>query len=369
MSPDGAYGGPLRVAVNQSKELIGRGHEVRLVAGASGFDRALPSEVEGVPARLFRAGPVLPGGGFGSFYAPSMQSWLRKNAAGFDVAHIHFARDFVVPLAAHAVRKARVPYVLQCHGMISPKTSPAFRLFDVAFVNRSLHDARAIFYLTPREKNDLLAMRTPSALLRPLVNGVPLAIPEALRAVEPSDTVEVLYLSRLHPRKRPELFAAAAQELVDVLKGKARFSIVGPDGGSRSKIESILYADPAPDSLTLEGAIPPADTLARILQCDVFVLPSIDEPFPMAVLEAMSLGKPVIVTSSCGLAPLIEEFQAGIVIDEHERSLVPAIKNLIEDPALRKRMGERARLAVRRHFSMEAIGDALVSSYTESTSE
>lgn len=55
VTPDGVFGGPVRVAVDDVRELRRRGHDAVVVAAASGFDGSLPDHVEDVPARLFPA--------------------------------------------------------------------------------------------------------------------------------------------------------------------------------------------------------------------------------------------------------------------------------------------------------------------------
>jgi glycosyltransferase involved in cell wall biosynthesis len=83
----------------------------------------------------------------------------------------------------------------------------------------------------------------------------------------------------------------------------------------------------------------------------------------MAILEAMSVGLPVIVTDSCGLAPLIDDTHSGIVVDDSVESLAEAMRRLILDTELRENMGRAARQAVQDRFSMEAIGRELVRMY------
>ena len=70
LSPDGAYGGPARVALNQSAELIRRGHDVTVAAATRGY-RVPPTELNGVPVRLFAARTLLPGTGFAGMGAPA----------------------------------------------------------------------------------------------------------------------------------------------------------------------------------------------------------------------------------------------------------------------------------------------------------
>ena len=123
LSPDGAYGGPARVALNQSAELIGRGHDVTVVGAARGY-REVPTELNGVPVKLFAARTLLPRTGFAGMGAPGLGRWLRSNWAGFDVIHIHFARELVVLPVAAAARRRGIPYVLQTHGMVVPSNHP-----------------------------------------------------------------------------------------------------------------------------------------------------------------------------------------------------------------------------------------------------
>ena len=95
LCPDGAYGGPARVALNQSAELIGQGHNVTVAAATRGY-RIVPAELDGVPVRLFAARTLLPGTGFAGLVAPTLSRWFRRNRNSYDIIHIHFGRDLVV---------------------------------------------------------------------------------------------------------------------------------------------------------------------------------------------------------------------------------------------------------------------------------
>jgi len=98
-------------------------------------------------------------------------------------------------------------------------------------------------------------------------------------------------------------------------------------------------------------------------------LPSIDEPFPMSVLEAASLGLPVIVTNTCGLAEPIIESDAGIVVDESMKGLVGGIRSLLADEGARDRAGTGARIMASTRFGMDAVAGSLETAYSESSDE
>jgi glycosyltransferase involved in cell wall biosynthesis len=96
----------------------------------------------------------------------------------------------------------------------------------------------------------------------------------------------------------------------------------------------------------------------------VYVLPSVDEPYPMSVLEAMSVGLPVVVTDTCGLAPLIAESGCGIVVGSDDiESLVDAVSTILQTPGLADEMGENARRTVAQRLGMSAVADTLEQNY------
>jgi glycosyltransferase involved in cell wall biosynthesis len=96
------------------------------------------------------------------------------------------------------------------------------------------------------------------------------------------------------------------------------------------------------------------------------VLPSVDEPYPMSVLEALSLGLPVVITSSCGLAPLVQESNAGFVTDGTIEALRAAVDRLLGDPALRESMSASARELASTRLSMATVTDTLEDIYAHS---
>ena len=359
VTPDGAYGGPVRVAVNQVRTLVEAGHDVTLAAGARGFGAALPAEYDGVDVKLFPAHTLMPKTGFAGLWSPRMLRWLRGAAESYDVAHIHLARDLITLPAARILRRARTPYVTQTHGMIDESSNPLSRPLDALLTRPVLTGARTIFSLTPDERHSLEQLIGSSPRIVDLPNGVPQLNDAQEHSIADSD--EVLFLARLHPPKRPELFAKVA--VAAVRRGTSfRFSIVGPDEGSGRAVAAIVD-DSGLSSVRIEGPVEPQQAADRMAQCAIYVLPSVDEPFPMSVLEALSLGKPVVITESCGLADAVRDAEAGIVIGEEEQDLADAIDLLVNDHELRRRMGSNASALALRSFSMTSVAERLQEVY------
>lgn len=359
-SPDGAYGGPARVAANQAKALRERGHEVTLLGGARGFEQ-LPETYDGVPARLFPVTRLVPGAGFAGLTSRGLAAHLLRHARDFDVVHIHLARDLVTLPAAQIARAMGVPFVAQTHGMIDASSKPLARPLDRFLTRPLLSSASRVLHLTPREASDLReVVGGRSIRLQALPNGVPLAKETAPR---PDRPIDVLFLARLHKRKRPQVFVEAAHLLADQFPA-VTFSVVGPDEGEEESVRELARRfDPDGTHIRIEGPLQPHETAERMRQSAVYVLPSEDEPFPMSVLEAMALGVPVVINDDCGLASAVGEAKAGVIVDGSVASVARAISTLLQDGSERRTRGRNASELVRESFSMEAIAERLEEIY------
>lgn len=354
VSRDGAYGGPTTVAFAQCHALS-QIHHVTLAAGS---DQASASEGSAPYNTRFKRA-YKPLRSFGSLVSPSLVYWLARNARTFDVVHIHLARDFLVMPAALICRLMRVPYVVQTHGMINPARGFVDKLYDLAFTRAVLRGASRLFYLTSVESANLTAMRGPDRL-QELRNAVPVPADVKPRSTAPSP-FSVLFCSRLHKRKRPELFVAAAHELDRRDPGHYRFRVVGPDGGELQIIQDASMSFPDAN-FSYEGAVAPAEVFSVLEKADVLVLPSIDEPFAMIILEALASGVPVVIDETCGLAPLVSGRPGVRVVNSTTDSLADAVVS-IRSTYLQD--SQEARQIVAENFSLDALGKQLQAVYKE----
>jgi glycosyltransferase involved in cell wall biosynthesis len=354
VSPDGAFGGPARVALNQSAELVRRGHDVLLAAGAKGYPLST-REVDGVPVRLFAARTLVPGTGFPGMGAPGLASWFRHTRTCFDTVHIHFGRDLVVLPMAMSARRRHIPYVLQTHGMVVPSGHPLAGPLDAVCTRRALRGAEAVLYLTEQERSQVSEVaRAPLNLIQ-VGNGVP----DYSTASKPPGPPEVLFVARLHARKHPMKFVDMAKTLLG--EGlNARFTLVGPDEGEGAAVRAAIGAE---QRIAWEGPLPPAAIATRMAAAAIYVLPSEREPYPMSVLEAMSVGLPVVISADCGLAPLVERARCGVVTDGETPAFVAAVRSMLTDEAAARAMGKRARETALSEFGMRAIGEQLIDIY------
>lgn len=360
-TPDGSYGGPTRVALNLCRELACRGHSVVLAGASSGYRGTPPDEIDGVACEFHPARQLIPGLGFAGMTSPRMLQRLVPTIGEYDLVHVHLSREFVtLPIAVTAMLRG-VPYVLQTHGMIDRSSRTLAAPLDLALTRPALRNANRVLYLTKTEQRELEQFARCDLSVTRLRNGVPDYGRLAMTPRSEGALPEVLYLARLHPRKRPDVFARVAKRLLD--QGvRAKFTLVGPVGEAAAAVRAVIAT--SSNEITYEGPVAPDAAPARLARSSVYVLPSIDEPYPMSVLEAMSVGRPVIVTSSCGLADDIKRTECGLVVDESETALERAILHYLENPSAAEAAGRAGREAAEKYFSIKTIGDELEQIYT-----
>jgi len=344
-SSDGAFGGPLSVAMQQCRELARLGHHVTLLAG---WDGELQLEVPGTRVILARARRIA-GAGFSGIYAPQLSRWLRRNRASVDIVHVHLGRHLVDLTVAKTAQDLGLPVVVQTHGMVMPDSRPAVSLLDGVFTRRVLRRAEAVLTLSEEETAGVRQVQ-PAATIRPVQNGVAPVERERKSAVGDH---EVLFLSRLHPRKRVMAFAEASLQIV-TRHPSARFSVVGPDEGDLDQLNKFM-ARHSELPMRYEGSVPPGEGSRRIAEADVFVLPSVGEVFPMALLEALAAGTPVVMNADCAIAPALERTGAALVTDGTPGALASAVARLLEDPSLRASMQAAGRKMVEGEFGSRAV--------------
>ncbi|MEU9484840.1 glycosyltransferase [Streptomyces decoyicus] len=356
VSDDGAYGGPVSVATGQLGELASRGHEVELISLWRGRG-ASPRTVDGVPLRARPARTLVPGQGFLGLFHPGLLPLLWRSVGRAGALHLHAGRDLVSLAALVVAVVRRRPFVVQTHGMVQPRRSAVARLFDRVYVPL-LRRAAAGLVLTDEEEAGLRQVLGPRGprLVR-LPNGVRARPLDAER----SET-DVLFLARLQSRKRPEAFVRMAA-LVHRKRPEVSFTLHGSDEGRLAEVRRLIADEGLGEVVTYGGALDHDAAVRRTARATVYVLPSVDEPFPMSVLESLAVGTPVVCTDSCGIAAALQRREAALVTDGSPEELAEAVLRLLEDRTLREGLTVAGRAAVEAEFSLAAVTDRLEERY------
>ena len=176
------------------------------------------------------------------------------------------------------------------------------------------------------------------------------------------DSIVVTMIARLIAPKGVRQFVQAAERL----KGKACFVLIGePDPGN---LDSLTWEE-IQEYVRRGVVLAPGwqrDVIPWLAITDIFVLPSYREGTPVTVLEAMAMGLPVVATNVPGCREAVIHEETGFLVPPRDvDKLIRAIQKLVEDPALRRRMGEAGRARVVQYFAVERVVEQYLDLYVE----
>lgn len=370
------YGGPTQVCLELCQELARSGERVSIYTtnldGPGTLD--VPSDVpvwtNAVEIRYF---PVQTP----RRYAMSLPlaRALRRAIPRQDLVHIHSLYFFPSTVAAHYCRRAGVPYVVRPHGTLDPYHFRHHRgrkwVYERLFEWRNLNRAAAIHFTTHEEE----ALTRPLGLTAPGVVVSPGVHAERYGEGDPVETAFrdewpetrgrriVLFLGRLNQKKGLDLLATAFGQLARQ-HADVHLVLAGPDNdGYGRAVERWLKAEGVLHRTTFTGMLLGPRKVAALRAADVFVLPSYTENFGVAVVEAMASGLPIVISDRVNIWREVADARAGVVVRGDASEVARAVAVLLNDPAERIAMGERARRLAAERFSWPAAGARMVEVY------
>jgi glycosyltransferase involved in cell wall biosynthesis len=289
---------------------------------------------------------------------------LRRAAEGSDVLHVHGLWEEVQHRAAREARRAGRPYVFRPCGMLDPWSLSQGRLRKALYLRWRLRadlDGAAALHFTSPTEADLtrpLALRAP-ALVEP--NGIDLDEFDRLpapgtfrsRHVISPGTPLVLFLSRLHPKKGLDLLLPA---LANCGVADAVLAVAGPDeSGMRLGLEAEANRLGLSGRVFFTGMLRGQEKAAALVDADLFVLPSYQENFGVAVVEALAAGTPVVVSDQVNIHADIHAAGVGGVVPTAVAPLAAELARWLTDAGLRRDAAARAPAFVRRRYSWNEI--------------
>jgi glycosyltransferase involved in cell wall biosynthesis len=374
-APAWKHGGPIRAVHGLCKALAARGHEVAVFTtdvdtGGAVVEAVATGEavrLDGVavhyfPVRLRRL-----------YDSPRMARALRDQVARFDAVHLHSVFLCPTALAARAAERAGVPYLVAPRGMLVPdllrrrgrwRKALWLRLVE----RRTLARAAGLHVTSALEATEAgrLGLPLPPVFLVP--NGVEPAVYRPEAAVSPAVRALLdggpffLFLGRLSWKKGLDRLIPAL-----VHAPGAVLAVAGNDEeGYRPKLERLAMETGltgVADRVVFLGAVDGADKTALLARATALVLPSYSENFGNSVLESMAAGRPVVVTPEVGLADVVREAAAGIVVDGDPARLGPALRDLLADPVQADALGRRGADEAARRFGWDAVAAEMETVY------
>ena len=249
-----------------------------------------------------------------------------KAGRNVDLVHAHW-----LPSALPAIATGK-PFVVQLWGTDAELARRA------RFLSRRLL-RRARLVLCPSQTLAEVARELGGAEVRVIPAGVD--VPEFVN--EPDVPPHVLYVGRLSEEKGVAEFLEATNGLRRVIVG---------DGPLR---DGVLEA---------VGFVPPGELGPYYERAAVVVCPSRREGYGVVAREAMAYGRPVVATAVGGLLEAVEDGVTGLLVPSRDpAALRAALVRLLDDPALRRRLGASGREQARERFSWSVATGATIAAY------
>ena len=287
---------------------------------------------------------------------------LQALMQGFDVVHCHAIWTPVLPM--QALLASGAASVATVHDTPPDTAVGAFARNVIPHVSRMV---------LPLFDRVVTVSAAPRAHLRPAPGQSISIIPPCtdlsrFTASSPRSRTEdeaptILFLGRLEPRKGCGLLLEAYRRLC--AEGlKVRLVIVG--GGAEEPSLRRKAAEHGLQDVVFTGRLPDEEALQHYADCDIFCAPApYGESFGIVIAEAMSAGKPVVAAANPGYSTVLAGEEAGRLTTPGDAgALHRALRELVLDPGLRRRLGERGK-AEAVQYDCRAVAPRLLAVYRE----
>ena len=367
------WGGTETVILETSKALLALGHHTEIYC-----PRALSTEdhevIDGIPVTRF--GYLYPYLGLseaarvqmdrkgGNLFSFPLMRGLRR-FPHLDLIHLHTGKRLGA-IGRYVAAQRKIPYVISLHGGVydvpageaQTWTAPANGTFEWGKVlgwwvgaRRVLDDAAAIVCVGRKELKEAPTPPSESDRGPPAQRGgcaraspAAMAADSAARRGIPADAFVILVVGRIDPQKNQLLAVRLLAELRRV-EPRAHLVLVGPVtnadyDASLSKEISALGLDANVTLIRgLETSDP--DLVNAYHAADLFLLPSVHEPFGIVILEAWAAGLPVVASNVGGVPSFVSDGENGCLFPSGDlAALLGTVREMIANPDRRRKIAE-----------------------------
>ena len=388
------WGGTETVILETSKRLLAMGHQTRILCSAA-LAACREEVIHGVPVQRVpyfypylglstRARRLMDRKG-GNLFSFALMRHLRR-MPGLDLIHLHTAKR-MGGIARWVSRRRGIPYIVSLHGGVfdvpseeaDTWTAPTRGAFEWGRAlgwwvgsRRVLQDAAAIVCVGEREREET-QRRLPGKRVVHLPNGVDagrFAKGDGARfrgrfGLAPRTPV-VLTVSRIDPQKNQRL----AVDVLSMLGRPAHLVLIGhvTNDAYHRRLGTVIHDLGLADRVTL---VPGLDADGQDLvdaydAADVFLLPSVHEPFGIVILEAWAAGLPVVASRVGGVVALVADGEDGLLFESGDvAGCAGAVRSVLRDRGSGQRLGEAGRRKARKQYGWDTITARLVALYED----
>lgn len=282
------------------------------------------------------------------FYSAKLVPWLKRNARNYDAVIAHGLWRYASFGTWRALRASGTPYLAQTHGMLDPwfkHTYPVKHLAKWMYWPwadyRVLRDAAAVLFTCEQERvkaRDSFWLYRAKELVTPIGIAAP---PNAAQRQwdrfhsafpETRDKQLILFLGRIHPKKGCDVLIDAFARIADRYPA-VHLVFAGPDQNNWiPQLKAQAAGRDLQGRITWAGMLSGDIKWGALRAASAFALPSHQENFGIAVVEAMACGVPVLISNQVDIWQEIHTDEAGLVGDDTVEATAEILSRWLDLP-------------------------------------
>jgi glycosyltransferase involved in cell wall biosynthesis len=226
-------------------------------------------------------------------------------------------------------------------------------------LTEKLESAAFVVCISDFARSQLMALCNPSQWPRLHVIHMGIPVKEfTRRSPQPEGEQEILYIGRLVPEKGQAVLLEALALLAK--RGRRPRLTLAGEGALRPDLERLADELGIAAQVDFLGAVGQDQLRDLYERAAAFCLPSFGEGVPVVLMEAMAMGLPVVTTRIAGIPELVEDGRSGFVAAPGNLGeLSDRLQQVLDDPALRREMGDAGRAKVIAEFNAERSAEQL----------
>jgi glycosyltransferase involved in cell wall biosynthesis len=280
-------------------------------------------------------------------------------------------------IVAGVCRRNGKPYVISPHGMLDPYSLGIKALRKRAYFkmieSRTIRGASSVLFTAADERD--LAVAQIGTVPNPVIVGLGADTPDTSRAAlrarfraahpDLADKKLIVFLGRLHPKKRPEAAIRAMPAVRAKIPDAALLLVGGGQDGYVGGLKKLASELGVSDCVHFLGLLTGDEKWSALAASHVFALPSLQENFAIAVAEALQIGLPVLITERINIWREIVDAGAGIALQERrlEEDLARQATALLSDQHRCRDMEQKAQALALRAYTWPVSVQRLCAHY------
>lgn len=258
------------------------------------------------------------------------------------------------------LKKKGIPYIIIPHGGMTNKAQNTKKikkkLGNLLLFNNFFTGAKAVQYLSESEKNNTCFIKINSFILGNGISNIPNENLYFQKNIKENKILNFIYVGRYDYLIKGidqllEAFFIAKQKKIKVKllmygKGNEKDYLI---------IKNYIKDNYLEDYIILNGPIYNEEKRTTILKNDIFIQVSRTEGQPLGVMEAMSLGMPVLLSEGTGYADIVNKFKIGNLCKTDKDDIFDKIKNIVDNKQKLKKMSENSYLYAAENYSWNEI--------------